>query len=389
MLVFSSAEMTNSPGPSGRPWNRRWYKSSTTPALAAKSGSRGKIQERCCHGLIGSSASQRHSVVVDTSSTRPVARTSVRSSARLQRPRGIPRVAGSSQAIALHAAMTAAGKARGRPGRLRSRRPSKPSWLKRLRHLPTVLTASPSLRAIAWLGHPAAASRTILALVTWRCWAVPRRVRAFKNRRSDARRLIWNGLRPPPPATVPPVHRPALPAGQRRRLRDATGRDRARWAGGDQGDPRVDQGLTGPAATRPPARALARAGHCRCALPGPVRLRRRRPGRRRGAGAVPAAVCRLGEPVGVRDLPGQPRRLPGLSPAKWPAGRHARGGPGLRLRALPRQPHRLAGAPPTRQSLTTHELPYGSTRRPRLCQERARVFPRRATRRPSRFATAA
>jgi len=90
----------------------------------------------------------------------------VRSSARLQRPSGTPRVAGSSQAIALHAVTTAAWKARGRPGRLRSPRPSKPSFQKRLRHLVTVLGASPSLRAIARLVHPAAASSTILALVT-------------------------------------------------------------------------------------------------------------------------------------------------------------------------------------------------------------------------------
>ena len=32
------------------------------PALAVNSGSRGKIQERCCHGLIASSDSQRQTV---------------------------------------------------------------------------------------------------------------------------------------------------------------------------------------------------------------------------------------------------------------------------------------------------------------------------------------
>jgi hypothetical protein len=78
-------------------------------------------------------------------------------------------VAGSSQATALAAAMTAAGKARGRPGRLRSPRPWNPSWQNRLRHLHAVFGAIASLRAIAWLAHPAAASSTILALVTWRC----------------------------------------------------------------------------------------------------------------------------------------------------------------------------------------------------------------------------
>src|SRR5215217_9294739 len=143
---------------------------------------------------------------------------------------GTPRVAGSSQAIALMAAMTAAGKTRGRPGRLRSQRPSAPSAKNRLRHLLTVLGASPSLRAIARLAHPAAASRTILALVTWRCSAVPRRVRAFNHRRSDAPSVIWNGLRPPPCATVPPVHWLAPLAGRGGRLRDATRCDQRRWA---------------------------------------------------------------------------------------------------------------------------------------------------------------
>jgi hypothetical protein len=36
----SSAETTNSSGPSRSPTTQRWYKSSTTPALAAKSGAR-------------------------------------------------------------------------------------------------------------------------------------------------------------------------------------------------------------------------------------------------------------------------------------------------------------------------------------------------------------
>jgi hypothetical protein len=54
----------------------------------------------------------------------------------------------------------------------RSARPSKPSVQNRLRHVPTVLGALPSLRAIAALASPAAASSTILALVTCRCWAV-------------------------------------------------------------------------------------------------------------------------------------------------------------------------------------------------------------------------
>src|SRR5215217_6529826 len=111
MEVFSSAEMTNSPGSSRRPWNRRAYSSSTTAALAAKSESRGKIQERCRQGLSASWSSQRHSVETETSLTRPVVITSSRSSARLQRLSGTALVAGSSQAIALTSTTTAEGEA--------------------------------------------------------------------------------------------------------------------------------------------------------------------------------------------------------------------------------------------------------------------------------------
>src|SRR6266511_2791156 len=116
MEVFSSAEMTNSPDSSRRPWNRRPYRSNTRPALAAKSGSRGKIQERCRQGLSASSSSQRQIVETETSLTRPVVMTSSRSSARLQRPSGTARTAGSSQAIALTSTTTAEGEA-ARPAR--------------------------------------------------------------------------------------------------------------------------------------------------------------------------------------------------------------------------------------------------------------------------------
>src|SRR4029453_16942295 len=55
--VFSSAEMTYSPTPSSAPSKLPSYRSSARAALAAKSGSRGKIQERCCHGFIAPAAS--------------------------------------------------------------------------------------------------------------------------------------------------------------------------------------------------------------------------------------------------------------------------------------------------------------------------------------------
>src|SRR5215218_1320656 len=123
--VFSSAETTNSPGSSRRSWNRRAYKSRTTPALAAKSGSRGKIHDRCRQGFSASWSSQRHSVDTETWSTRPVVITSSRSSVRLQRPSGTARTAGSSQAIALTSTTTAEGEAP-RPARpLAIRKPPK------------------------------------------------------------------------------------------------------------------------------------------------------------------------------------------------------------------------------------------------------------------------
>src|SRR5437763_1834104 len=63
MLVFSSAERTNSLAPSLRPFQMRWYKSKMPPALASKSGSRGKIQQRCCQGRMASSLSHRQMTV--------------------------------------------------------------------------------------------------------------------------------------------------------------------------------------------------------------------------------------------------------------------------------------------------------------------------------------
>jgi hypothetical protein len=84
----SSAEITNSSGPSRSPANRRWYKSSTTPALAAKSAARGKIHERCRHGLRASSSSQRQTILTLSCSTSPQAMASSRTSATLMRLNG-------------------------------------------------------------------------------------------------------------------------------------------------------------------------------------------------------------------------------------------------------------------------------------------------------------
>jgi hypothetical protein len=151
---------------------------------------------------MASSSSQRRTVAVDTVASRPLAMTSWRSSARLQRPIGTPRVAGSSHAIALTSVTTAAANTRGRPGRGRSRKPAYPWVQNRLRHLRTVLGATPTRRAISALGSPAAASSTILARTTCRCGAACDRAERLSARRSLARKLIWNGLRPPPRAIL-------------------------------------------------------------------------------------------------------------------------------------------------------------------------------------------
>src|SRR4030095_5587303 len=104
----------------------------TTAALAAKSESRGKIQDRCRQGFSASSSNQRHNVETETSPTRPLVMTSSRSSARLQRLSGTARVAGSSQAIALTSTTTAEGEA-ARPARpLAIPQPGKPLLRKAL-----------------------------------------------------------------------------------------------------------------------------------------------------------------------------------------------------------------------------------------------------------------
>jgi hypothetical protein len=80
------------------------------PALAAKSAARGKIHERCRHGLRASSSSQRQTVLTLSCSTSPQAMASSRTSATLMRLNGTARSTGSSQTIALTSAMTAGGK---------------------------------------------------------------------------------------------------------------------------------------------------------------------------------------------------------------------------------------------------------------------------------------
>src|SRR6476661_1124227 len=113
MEVFSSAQITYSSGRSGASLNRRAYRSSTRAALVAKSGSRGKIQDRCCHGLIASADSQRQIVVPEIAATMPCSTAARAKSGQCQRASGAPAVVGSSQASALTATTTSGGKTGG------------------------------------------------------------------------------------------------------------------------------------------------------------------------------------------------------------------------------------------------------------------------------------
>src|SRR5436309_8802272 len=88
------------------------------PALAAKAGSRGKIQVRCCQGRMASSWSHRHTVVSLMVATMPERWASRTRSPMLRRESGKPRVAGSSHARALIWTTTSGGK---KPGAARAR----------------------------------------------------------------------------------------------------------------------------------------------------------------------------------------------------------------------------------------------------------------------------
>jgi hypothetical protein len=105
--------MTNSRALSGRPCQTRSYRSRMRPALAAKSGSRGKIQLRCRQGRSASALSQRHKVAPLISATNPWVITSRRISERESRDRGSCKRCGSSQARALTWTTTLGGKAGG------------------------------------------------------------------------------------------------------------------------------------------------------------------------------------------------------------------------------------------------------------------------------------
>src|SRR5919109_73601 len=113
MLVFSSAESTNSSSRRGRPSHCLAYRSRMRPAFEINFGSRGKIQVRCCQGRIASSCSHRQTVLLLKLATMPE-RCALRTiSAELKRESGTPSVAGSSHAMAFTCTTTSGGENRG------------------------------------------------------------------------------------------------------------------------------------------------------------------------------------------------------------------------------------------------------------------------------------
>src|SRR5437764_953360 len=117
--------------------------------------------------------------------------------------------------------------------------------------------------------------------------------------------------------------------------------------------PGLDQDLLAATAVPPRPPTLARPSRGPRALPSRLRLRRRDPARRRSPTPVSAALCRLRPRLGLRDLPGQPRRLRAQRPT-YRRLRRARGGcPRHRLRPLPQRPHPM--------DLTTPEGLTGET----------------------------
>ena len=197
---------TWSSSPSGSPSKRRPYRSSTWAALTAKSGSRGKIQDRCCHGSSASPASQRRTVDADTEAPMPRRAASDANSGQDHFASGVSLSPGRSHANAFTSATTEAANARGRPVRGKSRTPSRPCSQKRRRHLRTVSTVTARSRAIAAFAAPSAAASTIRARSTSRCSPLTRRARASSSRRCPSVSTIRCGLITGMGTVVP--HRP-------------------------------------------------------------------------------------------------------------------------------------------------------------------------------------
>jgi hypothetical protein len=106
---FSSAQITSSFGAQPLALEHARVEVQRAGRLDRKSGSRGKIHDLVCHGLIASSCSQRQIVCAEASLT-PRSITSRCSSTREKRAGGRPCDSGNSHAIALTSATCSGGK---------------------------------------------------------------------------------------------------------------------------------------------------------------------------------------------------------------------------------------------------------------------------------------
>ena len=338
---FSSALSTYSSSPSGSASHSRWYRSRTREALRAKCGSRGKIHDRCCQGLMASSASQRRTVDAEGAGAIPLAAAWRGSSGQVQRATGVPLAAGISHARALTSATARAGNARGLPDA--AHRPPRPGRAgstggATCGRYPRRCPAGQRSPA----GRPSAASSTIRARCTSRNGAVARREAdsssARRHHQADHGRAGRHGDSPSLTA-----------AGQRRHM--AALHDETARVGHD------GHMAKPPESTKTSLRQRLTA-HARQRWPQLADLTVRYHGAFAYVdGQLPDGttlpLCRLryggsAQHLGLRHLPGQPRRL--RRQPSCPA-------------ATPPAPRKKPSTAPAASTSTT--LPPGSARHPR------------------------
>ena len=253
-------------------------------------------------------------------------------------PAACPVSAGSSQASALTSATT--GGERARPaGRGAVSKPGQARWQNRRRHLRTVSSQTPSRPAIARSVRRPRASSTIRARSTSGDTALAAAGRRASSRCPQRRHHeLMAGRHGGHDSSKFTTVRGRSQVTTRRGAGTPVGHDGAHGQA-----PGLHQDLAAPTADRPRPRTLAPAQPTCRALP------RRSPtstatSPTAEAAAVPAALRRLRQHLGLRDLPGQPRRLRGLHPAH---------------RLPRRQPAKTPSTPPAASTSTTP--PPGST----------------------------